>query len=106
MESDEPVIIDLGYGTPSIPYWNETKVVIEYRNSLGEQCFLTPRQVQSLAYSVQVGTQEAAHRMGISIQTLKHHLSILYRKLAVYDRFEAMVVLGWVELPKELVIER
>lgn len=101
----DPPTVDLGYGIKEVPYWgrdHDPYEVAEYRSVDGARIFLTMRQLQCFAFAIQLGVQEAAHRLGISGQTVKNHLSQVYKKLGVMGRFEALVALGWVALPAEL----
>lgn len=68
---------------------------------------LTPKQTEVLYYlSHAYSNQQIAEKMGISIATVKLHLSVLYQKLDAHTRTKALVkaqALGIVpaKLPKK-----
>lgn len=43
--------------------------------------------------------QVIAHDLGLSVQTVKNHLSRIYRKLDVTNAIEAFVAKGWLVIP-------
>lgn len=43
--------------------------------------------------------QVIAHDLGISPQTVKNHLSFIYRKLDVTNAIEALAAVGWLYVP-------
>lgn len=60
----------------------------------------TPRQTEALAAVVRTGSgKEAASALGISLQTLRNHLSALYAVLSVESAMEAATALGWTHPP-------
>lgn len=40
-----------------------------------------------------------AHDLGITAQTVKNHLTMIYRKLDVSNAIEALVAVGWLHVP-------
>lgn len=65
---------------------------------LGEP--LTPREIDVLETLARRGHQgETASELGISVQTVKHHLSTIYTKLGVNSAIEAFRATGWLALP-------
>lgn len=63
---------------------------------------LSPRQRQVLrrrAYGLR--TKEIAHDLGISMQTVKNHITFTYIKLGVESLPEALVEVGWLRIPEE-----
>lgn len=66
----------------------------------------TPRQLQVMAAYVRGGSQKAAaHEFGISIRTVKNHLTDLYARLGVGGVLEALTKLGWVRVPAEVPVK-
>ena len=63
---------------------------------------LSPREMEVLAYIVQgASAKVGAVALGISQQTVKNHLTSIFRKLGVNDRTEAAIVAlrrGWIRL--------
>lgn len=59
---------------------------------------LPPRVEEAVRLAV-YGQKEAAHQMGVSVQTVKNHLSIAYHLLGVGSLVEAYLVLGWLRIP-------
>lgn len=52
------------------------------------------------------GQKEAAYALGLSIQTLKNHVTSIYAKLSteqepVTSQTEALVAVGWLRIPDE-----
>ncbi len=68
---------------------------------------LTPKQTEVLYYLAQAcSNQQIADKMGISVATVKLHLSVLYQKLDAHTRTKALIkaqALGLVpsKLPKK-----
>jgi DNA-binding CsgD family transcriptional regulator len=68
---------------------------------------LTPREWDVMrAMAVFDGQQTAAHALGMSYQTLKNHLTSVYRKLStaehrVTTQTEAFVAVGWLLIPSK-----
>ena len=63
---------------------------------------MSPRQLECLAAYAKGGTQsEAAHALGISVQTFKNHISAAYDELGATCMAEAFHALGWLRLPSE-----
>jgi DNA-binding CsgD family transcriptional regulator len=61
---------------------------------------LTRREVEALeAYARTGGQKQAAHELGVSVQTLKNHLSGAYAELGATNMIEALRKLGWLALP-------
>jgi DNA-binding NarL/FixJ family response regulator len=63
---------------------------------------LSPRQRQVLrrrAYGLR--TKEIAHDLGISMQTVKNHITFTYIKLGVESLPEALVEVGWLRIPAD-----
>ena len=63
---------------------------------------LSPREMEVLAYIVQGASNKViAATLGISQQTVKNHMTNIFRKLKVGDRTEAAIVAlrrGWIRL--------
>ena len=63
---------------------------------------LSPREMEVLAYIVQGASNKViAISLGISQQTVKNHMTSIFRKLGVSDRTEAAIVAlrrGWIRL--------
>lgn len=60
------------------------------------------RQLQIMEAYVRTGSQKAtAFECGISIQTVKNHLTSLYARLDVSGAMGALRALGWIALPDE-----
>ena len=63
---------------------------------------LSPREMEVLAYIVQGASNKViAATLGISQQTVKNHMTSIFRKLGVSDRTEAAIVAlrrGWIRL--------
>jgi LuxR family maltose regulon positive regulatory protein len=56
---------------------------------------LTPRELEVLETLITASEREAAHQLGISVNTVKVHLQSVYRKLGVDRLAEAYHKLGW-----------
>ena len=60
----------------------------------------TPAQLVAFRAYVQAGSlKEAAHVLGVSVASVKRHLSEMYARLDVSGAMEAAAALGWVTLP-------
>ncbi|HEY5276950.1 MAG TPA: hypothetical protein VIK38_10555 [Coriobacteriia bacterium] len=60
----------------------------------------TLRQLQVMEAYVRTGSQKAAaHECGISIQTVKNHMTGLYARVDAGGAMGALTKLGWVVLP-------
>ena len=76
---------------------------VTYTND-GEETLmpLSPREMEVLAYIVQGASNKViAIGLGISQQTVKNHMTSIFRKLGVSDRTEAAIVAlrrGWIRL--------
>lgn len=58
---------------------------------------MTPRQAEVLrAYAEHGSRKAAAHALGISIYTVRHHLDRLYAELEVNSALGALSALGWI----------
>lgn len=77
--------------------------VSRWFNQEGQEVWLSSRQLQCLIAALELGTEEAAYVLGITPKTLKSHLTKLFRKLVVYNKWEAASALGWVQYPRELM---
>jgi DNA-binding NarL/FixJ family response regulator len=63
---------------------------------------VTPRDLEVLrAYGEEELYTRAAHRLGIKPNTVRNHLSRLYRLLDVEGATGAYKVLGWLQIPQE-----
>lgn len=62
---------------------------------------LSEREWETLRACVHNTRQEAADALGITFQTLKNHLTNIYRKLGVENEREAYVAVGWLVVPDE-----
>ncbi len=60
---------------------------------------VSPRETEALIRCVH-GQKVAAAQMGVSLATVKFHLSLAYAKLGVLTLVEAYQKLGWLELPE------
>ena len=60
----------------------------------------TVRELEVLTHVLRSCNKQAALELGLSPQTVKNHLSKLYRKLEVHSNTEAAVQLGWFMVPK------
>lgn len=62
---------------------------------------LTLREYEVLWVYAKVGhSGETATQLGLSVQTVRNHLNHIYLKLDVHSAIEALVAVGWVNLPK------
>ena len=61
----------------------------------------TEREKQCLAASLVYGRKEAAYALGITVATLRNHLSSINYKLGVETAREAAIVLGWLNIPEQ-----
>lgn len=99
--------IDLGHGTEATIYNWDTEAskcpVSKWVNQDGKTVWLTTRQLQCLYLALEVGADEAGYLLGLSPQTVKNHLSKLFKKLAVMTKWEAASALGWVKYPQALL---
>jgi DNA-binding CsgD family transcriptional regulator len=67
---------------------------------------LTVREAQLLACYGRTGHhQGVADELGISLSTVKNHLSAIYRKLGASGAIEAFTALGWLRLPGDDEVE-
>ncbi|MBA7694542.1 HTH-type transcriptional regulator MalT [subsurface metagenome] len=61
---------------------------------------LTPRELEILSYVARgYVNKQVAHKLGISEQTIKNHMSSILRKLDANDRTQAVVLAmhyGWI----------
>lgn len=60
---------------------------------------LTDRQREVLALACCHPSREVARLLGISEQTVKNHMQIVYRKLGVTSRTQAAMAMGWLIIP-------
>jgi DNA-binding CsgD family transcriptional regulator len=60
---------------------------------------ITDQQFRCLALSLLYNSDVVAATMGISPQTVKNHLYVVYRKLGVKSKSQAAVRLGWLDIP-------
>lgn len=60
----------------------------------------TVRELEVLACVLRSCNKQAAFELGLSEQTVKNHLSTLYRKLNVHSNTGAALELGWFMVPK------
>jgi DNA-binding CsgD family transcriptional regulator len=61
---------------------------------------LTPTQIRVVEEYVRTGSmKEAAAALGISVQTVKNHLSTVYRRLETQGILQTLDVLGWISGP-------
>ncbi|MBA7475086.1 Transcriptional regulatory protein DegU [subsurface metagenome] len=64
---------------------------------------LTPRELEILSYVARgYVNKQVAHKLGISAQTIKNHMSSILRKLDANDRTQAVVLAihyGWITTP-------
>ena len=61
---------------------------------------LAPRELDVLRLVATGAKQEAvAHELGITVQTVKNHLTSAYRRLGVTSAIEAFGTLGWLRVP-------
>ena len=61
----------------------------------------TEREKRCLALSLVYGRKTAAYGLGISMRTIRNHLTSLNQKLGVETAREAAIVLGWLQIPME-----
>jgi len=62
----------------------------------------TPAQLVAFRAYVQAGSlKEAAHVLGVSVGSVKRHLTEMYARIGVSGAMEAAAALGWVTLPGE-----
>ena len=60
----------------------------------------TPAQLVAFRAYVQAGSlKEAAHVLGVSVASVKRHLTEMYARIGVGGAMEAATALGWVTLP-------
>lgn len=59
---------------------------------------LRPRELEAVKLAWR-GQREAAHRMGITVHTLKNHLDRAYHALGVGSLLDMYVLLGWLRIP-------
>ena len=63
---------------------------------------LTPRQRQVLIRKAEGKTYgQVAYELGVSEQTVKNHLGLIYARLGAEHLIEALRILGWLRLPGE-----
>lgn len=63
---------------------------------------LSAREYEALAFYARLGDQKtAAHALGISMQTIKNHLSNCYLKLGVQTNLQAFRQMGWLRAPDD-----
>ena len=63
---------------------------------------LTPRQREVLIRKAEGKTYgQVAHELGVSEQTVKNHLGLVYSRLGAEHLIEALRILGWLRLPNE-----
>ncbi len=64
---------------------------------------LTRREREVLAAVAYCGDQRrAAIRLGIADQTIKNHLTTVYRRLGVHGIIDALYAVGWLRVPNDL----
>ena len=75
---------------PNEPFAKISEAFTGKPNSLTKQAHLTPRELQVLAHvAFGLSNDEIAALLGISIETVKEHVTKLLRKLKVIDRTQA-----------------
>ncbi len=63
---------------------------------------LTPRQREVIIRKAEGKTYgQVAYELGITEQTVKNHLGLVYTKLGAEHLIEALRILGWLRLPGE-----
>lgn len=68
---------------------------------------LTRRQFECLRqYAMLGGMSQVAIVLGVSIQTVKNHLSAAYQSLGVHTAIDAFRLLGWLSVPAALRMTR
>lgn len=66
--------------------------------------FLTPQEERVLRFRARgMSSSECAHALGISEQTIKNHLTHVYRKLDTSNLAETLGRVGWLSVPGEPV---
>ena len=82
--------------------WYKSQTPHLMSDDAGSLMPLSPREMEILVYLVRGASNKViAASLGISQQTVKNHMSSIFRKLAVHDRTEAAVVAlrrGWIPL--------
>ncbi len=64
---------------------------------------LSVREREVLAAIAFCGDQKrAAIRLGIADQTIKNHLTTVYRRLGVHGIIDALYAVGWLRVPNDL----
>lgn len=61
----------------------------------------TRRDLEVLAAMLTGTREDAARRLGVSVPTIRTHMTLLLLKLSVRDRVEAARALGWLRVPDE-----
>ena len=95
-------VMDEGQLAPWLLRASERFAVVP--GELGEEAFvpLSPREMEILQYITRgMSNKKIAHRLGISHQTVKNHMTSILRKLGVEDRTQAAIYAirhGWVRL--------
>ena len=63
---------------------------------------LTPRQREVIIRKAEGKTYgQVAYELGVTEQTVKNHLGLVYAKLGAEHLIEALRILGWLRLPNE-----
>lgn len=70
-------------------------VLLRFPQAVPDDCPLTPREFEMvIATANGLSTAATAAQKGLSFSTVRTHLSHAYRKLGVYDRAQAVAVVG------------
>jgi DNA-binding NarL/FixJ family response regulator len=63
---------------------------------------LTPRQREVIIRKAEGKTYgQVAHELGVTEQTVKNHLGLVYARLGAEHLIEALRILGWLRVPGE-----
>jgi DNA-binding CsgD family transcriptional regulator len=87
----------------------EDRTMIDYMTAPGSEVALavtpalSPRELEALTAYARTGhQQQAAHLLGISIETLKNYLTRAYAKLDADGALNAFRAMGWLRVPLEV----
>lgn len=78
------------------------RFIRKFRLDISEATYLTPREREVLVEVAKGATaKRVAYSLGISVQTVKNHMSKIYEKLDTDNVIGAFTTLGWLKVPEE-----